>query len=168
MKILLFTLAALAACLCVGVSAASARPPVITHIPAVGPFTFTVHGVCPFDFTDVNSLSNYTEQDYFDTNGNLMKINWEFSAFDQYIGPGGTTLFNSGGGHFHAQMVFDSNGNVSSDYGEGVIERVLLPDGSTFFAAGRADFLAHGSEPIYVPDWGHARNLAGFCAALGA
>lgn len=32
---------------------------------------------------------------------------------------------------FHARIAFDSNGNVVSDYGEGVIERVTLPDGST-------------------------------------
>jgi hypothetical protein len=90
----------------------------------------------------------------------------EFFGSDKYVGPYGATLVNNGG-HFSARLVFDSNGNVISDYGEGVIENVPLPDGSTFFAAGRVDFLAH-SGPVYLPDWGGSRNLAGFCAALGA
>jgi hypothetical protein len=165
MRTTLCTLAAFAVLALVAVSTASASPPVITRIPALGPFTSTVHGVCPFDFTDNNYLTNYTEIDFFDNNGNLTAANFEFFGSDKYVGPTGTTLFNNGG-HFHVRIVFDSNGNVISDYGEGVIENVPLPDGSTFFAAGRADFLAHASQPIYLPDWGGSRNLAGFCAAL--
>jgi hypothetical protein len=171
MKTRQLTIAAAAALLAaltvlVAAPAASANPPVITRTPTMGPFTFTVNGVCPFEFTDNNYITDWTEIDYFDNNGNLTVINFDFFSSDTYVGPTGTTLVNSGV-HFHARMVFDSNGNVISDYGEGVIERVALPDGSTFFAAGRADFLAHGSQPIYLPDWGGSRNLAGFCAALG-
>jgi hypothetical protein len=167
MRTTVCVLAAFAALAVVGVTGASASAPVVTRIPALPPTTSTVHGVCSFDFTDINTVTNWTETDFFDTNGTLTAINFEFFSADKYVGPHGATLANKGG-HFHARMVFDSSGNVVSDYGEGVIENVPLPDGSTFFAAGRADFLAHGNQPIFLPDWGGSRNLTGFCAALGA
>jgi len=166
MKAPFCTLAAFAVLAVVGVSTASAKPPVTTRIPTMT-FTSTVTGICPFTFTDINTVTNWTETDFFDSRSNLTAINFEFFSSDKYVGPSGATLVNNGG-HFHARMVFDTNGNMVSDYGEGIIESVPLPDGTTFFAAGRADFLAHGSQPIYLPDWGGSRNLAGFCAALGA
>jgi hypothetical protein len=167
MKATLCTLATLAVLAIVGVSAASASPPVITHIP--GPSASppnTVTGVCSFQFTDYPTVTNYTEIDFYN-NGNLTGANIDFFGSDTYVGPNGATLVNNGG-HFAVRILLDSNGNIISDYGNGVIENVPLPDGSTFFAAGRADFVAHGLMPIYLPDWGHSRNLAGFCAALGA
>lgn len=42
-------------------------------------------------------------------------------------------------------------GNITQQYGEGVIEKVLLPDGSFFISAGRFDFVADGSPSSPSP-----------------
>jgi hypothetical protein len=44
--------------------------------------------------------------------------------------------------------------------------RSLLPDGSTFFSAGRVDMLASGLSFVTVPDVGTTRGGDAFCAAL--
>jgi hypothetical protein len=48
----------------------------------------------------------------------------------------------------------------------GVLEKVRLPDGSMFIAAGRVDVLATDVEIIIEPDSGVLRNQEAFCAAL--
>jgi hypothetical protein len=68
---------------------------------------------------------------------------------------------------FNLQAFFDSSGNITEEYADGVIERVPLPDGSVFQSAGRVDFGAEGFPSFAVlPDSGSARNLDGFCTAL--
>jgi hypothetical protein len=53
----------------------------------------------------------------------------------------------------------------------GGVERVLLPDGTLFWSAGRFDWLAHfGDNPeltfTLTPDHGRSGNVDAFCAAL--
>jgi hypothetical protein len=66
------------------------------------------------------------------------------------------------------EVLFDSSGNVTHVYAEGVVERVLLPNGSLFLTAGRTDFINHPGEGfVVVPDVGTpGGDVAGFCAAL--
>jgi hypothetical protein len=56
-----------------------------------------------------------------------------------------------------------NNGGVWTCAAEGVLEKVPLPDGSIFIAAGRVNpFMGFAMEPTH----GAFKNLAGFCAAL--
>src|SRR5690349_12692519 len=65
------------------------------------------------------------------------------------------------------QLTTDAQGNPVRFAGEGIVERVPLPDGQ-FFTAGRVDFLNHldRPDPIVNPDFGHVDNVAELCAAL--
>lgn len=68
---------------------------------------------------------------------------------------------------FNTEVLFDSQGNVTHVYASGLVERILLPGGSLFLSAGRADFAAHPGESFLLsPDVGAKGNIAGFCAAL--
>jgi hypothetical protein len=53
---------------------------------------------------------------------------------------------------------------MTHEVASGVVEKVPLPDGSTFLAAGRINPLP--PFLFFEPDHGAFKNLAGFCAAL--
>ena len=59
-----------------------------------------------------------------------------------------------------------SNFEVVSAVVVGVIEKVRLPDGSTFMGAGWTDLLTSTTDIIVVPDHGVAKGQDAFCAAL--
>jgi len=61
---------------------------------------------------------------------------------------------------------FNSDGNNTDVFTDGVLERVRLPDGGLFISAGRVDFTGNGPDFTVTPDNGATVNLAGFCAAL--
>jgi hypothetical protein len=68
---------------------------------------------------------------------------------------------------FDIRILFDSSGAIAHMVFAGVVERVVLPDGSLFLAAGLVDFAAHGfPEALIAPDRGTSGNVDGFCAAL--
>jgi hypothetical protein len=92
------------------------------------------------------ATANVTEQDSFSANGKqLTGLPYTFNLY----------------------ALFDSSGNITQLYADGVVERVPLPDGSVFQSAGQVNFGAQGFPDFSVtPDAGTARNLAGFCAAL--
>jgi len=63
--------------------------------------------------------------------------------------------------------VWDAQGNATQWYSTGGAMFVPLPGGSSFFSAGRTDFLQHADDDyVAVPDAGTARNLPQVCAAL--
>jgi hypothetical protein len=59
-----------------------------------------------------------------------------------------------------------ADGDLVKAHASGVLEKVRLPDGSTFMAAGRVDFLAATADFIVEPDSGVSKNLDAFCDAL--
>jgi hypothetical protein len=143
---------------------AGAAVPTVTPIHRTSSFPVTDLCSFPVDFTAVQNGSERTlsthhgtvtrlvihtvEQDTFTANGHTLA---------------GTPFVNE------THVTLDSNGDVVHAYEMGVIERVPLPDGTTFHSAGRVDFLAHPDASILVvPDVGHAGNLAGLCDALSA
>jgi hypothetical protein len=69
---------------------------------------------------------------------------------------------------FHFSGLVDAQGNIVRSTTSGVLVKVPLPDGSTFFAAGRVDQLGSGSTFVTAPDVGTSRGRDAFCAALGA
>ncbi len=66
--------------------------------------------------------------------------------------------------HFTGEQ--DLQGNIVKQTTAGILEKVPLPDGSTFFSAGRVDNLASDLSFVVVPDVGTSRGLDAFCTAL--
>jgi hypothetical protein len=65
------------------------------------------------------------------------------------------------------RVLFDSSGYITNEIADGLVERVVLPDGSLFLSAGRADFIDHpGVIFLLTPDHGTPADVAAFCAAL--
>ena len=68
---------------------------------------------------------------------------------------------------FNLTFRVDSNGDVTSAVATGLVEKIVLPDGSLFVSAGWVDFEDHpGVGFLLSPDRGNPGNVAGFCAAL--
>jgi hypothetical protein len=91
--------------------------------------------------------AHITEQDVFSANGNTL------TSFAYQFG---------------VKLTFDSDGNPTVGYQTGTIIRVPLPNGETYMAAGRAEFLDLTTDFVTVPTNGVSRNLDDFCAAMSA
>jgi hypothetical protein len=157
--------AALAASL-VGVtlcaSAARADRPVISHYPVSG--SVVVTDLCSFPITVVESI-DVTETDFVNSSGAITRLLAHVVEQDTFSANGKTLIGEPYTTNLDVR--FDSSGNVTQAYFEGVIEKVPLPDGSLFITSGRVDFVARGNPPfVLTPDVGATVNLAGFCAAL--
>jgi hypothetical protein len=160
----LFTLAVVVAVVGMGVfaSAAAADQPVVSYFPAT--FTATLTDACSFPI-DVESTAQLKETDFVDQSGATTRILFQGTEQDTFSANGNTLV----GVPFHLDVafVFDSSGNVTHIFGQGITEIVRLPDGSLFLAAGRVDFVAHGNPAfLLTPDVGTTVNLTEFCAAL--
>lgn len=143
-------------------STAAADRPVVSHFTSLA--TATLTDACSFPVT-VDSTADLTETDFVDQSGAITRISFHGIEQDTFSANGNTLV----GEPFHLDVVvlFDSSGNVTHVYGQGITEVVQLPDGSLFIAAGRVDFVAHGSPAfLLTPDVGATVNLDGFCAAL--
>ena len=126
-----------------------------------GPFDLVTTDICPFPVADhgyqegtlsIRDTAKGTlfsvsarEQDTFSANGVSLTSNW-------YA--------------YHFEGLVDAHGDVVRQTTSGVLVNVPLPDGSTFFSAGRVDMLASGSSFVTVPDVGTSRGKDAFCAAL--
>jgi hypothetical protein len=130
--------------------------------------TLTVGG----DITDVCSFTvhndaaiSFTEIDFLDKSGALTRIFSHSLEQDTFTANGKTLV--SIPYTFNMEVLFDSSGNVTHVFADGVLAKIPLPDGSLFVSAGRVDFTAHpGAIFILSPDKGNPGNVAGFCAAL--
>ena len=148
--------------LAVFVPTAAADQPVIVH--KTSSLTSVLTGACPFSIT-VNSTMTETDRFFSDQNGVLIRASANVDEQDSFSANGKSLAGDPY--TVNLQAFFDSNGNITEEYGNGVIERVSLPDGSVFQSTGRVDFGAHGFPSfVVVSDWGSARNVDGFCAAL--
>lgn len=126
--------------------------------------TNVLTGACSFPIT-VDSTGSVVLTEFFDDSGVLTRASAHLKEQDTFTANGksltGLPYANE------VEATFDSSGNITQQYGEGVIEKVLLPDGSFFLSAGRFSFGAGNStEFTLTPDTGATVNLAGFCAAL--
>jgi len=143
---------------------ASAAPPTIQHFTIFGGPS-TISGVCADDFT-ASSVIPVTENDYFGSNGNVVRISIHATETDTFVGPGGS--LTSYPYQYEVELTFDSAGNLVSAFANGQTLKVRLPDGSLFESAGRVDFLRQNTPFLFGPLFGHTGNLAAFCSALGA
>jgi hypothetical protein len=145
------------------VSTTVAAPPVKEDFSNVM-FDSVLSGVCPFD-VNVESVVNGFEIDYFDKAGNITKAQIHQVEQDTFTANGKTLT----GLPFTFNLTFqiDSNGEVTSSVATGLVEKIVLPDGSLFVSAGWLNFSDHpGVNFLISPDRGAPGNVAGFCAAL--
>lgn len=124
--------------------------------------TATLTGVCAFD-VDVSYRNYGVESDSYDRNGAFVMA--VINQFEQdTFSHDGTTLvgepYRSNG-----LIRVDGAGDPILSFVGGQVEIVPLPDGTTFFMAGRIDFLG-GTTYIFQPTHGLGGDLAAFCAAL--
>jgi hypothetical protein len=149
-RLLGLTIVALIVCSGVFASTAAADKPIVSTTTATSSTVLT--DVCSFPITLDSSatvtriVAHIVEQDVFSANGkSLTGVPFTFNI----------------------DVLFDSSGNVTHVFANGVVEKVPLPGGGLFITAGRVDFVAHGSPPFLIfPDVGATVNLEGFCAAL--
>ena len=152
----------------VGFSMAIMAPAIMASAPTKSEFTFPstdpLTGVCPFEVT-VDSTVNLTLLDFVDSSGVITRENGHVVEQNTFSANGKslTSLPHT----FAFVATLDSTGAFTHFFEQGVLARVPLPDGSLFLAAGRVDFVPHGSPSfLFTPDSGTSGNVAGFCAAL--
>jgi len=125
--------------------------------------TYVLEDACSFPI-EVTYNVTYMAQQYPDKGG-AVRIHYHMVEQDTF-----STSANSLTGSpftFNVHFVFDSNGALIRQDAQGVQQKVPLPDGSLFIAAGRINWLAHPGVPyVLLPDNGATVNLDGFCAAL--
>jgi hypothetical protein len=140
---------------------AAAGQPTIVHKTSSQVNVLT--NACSFPIT-VDSAMTETDRFFSDQSGALTMANANVTEQDTFTANGKSL---TGVPYTYSiEAYFDSSGNVTAVYADGVIERVPLPDGSVFRSAGRVDFIAQGSNFSVTPSFGGSTNLAGFCAAL--
>lgn len=151
------------------VSGAQAAGPTRTHIDtSADPTVTTVTDLCAFPVT-ISSVQVGTLTDFTDASG-AGDLIFTGSETDTFIGPTGdqahTLVGNTFRGSVHATL--DAQGNVTRLFGAGESEVIPLNNGSTFFAAGRINFLNHPPDQVVVvvPDVGTSRNLDELCREL--
>jgi hypothetical protein len=159
-------------CLTALVSAGAVALAIAPAAPASQPITsYPIHhvsavltDVCPFPVI-VDGLSPGTERDFFDESGTLTRIEVHATEQDTFSANGKSLTGEPY--TFNIRILFESNGAIAHAVFHGVVEKVVLPDGSLFLAAGLVDFAAHGfPEALIAPDKGTSGNVEGFCAAL--
>ena len=145
---------------------AMADGPVRTVVPpAPSPLNpIIVSDLCSFPVT-LDAIQGYTLLDFTDATGAGKQI-YHVTETDTFTGPTGVSL--TGVTYvYDLRAIWDAQGNALQVVGTGISVRVPLRNGSTFFAAGRIDFLKHQDDDfVAVPDHGTSRNLAEFCAEL--
>jgi hypothetical protein len=140
--------------------AAAAEP---TKYPIAFTFSAVIPDVCPFS-VNIDGVVSGTGIDHFDKSGALIRT-FNHSVEQDTFTANGKTLVGIPY-DVNVEMLFDSGGQVTEFYASGGFERILLPDGSLFVSAGRAEFVHHGAFFLLSPDKGNPGNIAGFCAAL--
>jgi hypothetical protein len=68
---------------------------------------------------------------------------------------------------FNVEVDFDSSGNLTHIWTDGIVEKIPLPDGTLFIGAGRFDQLAHPGATFFITaDKGNPGKIAALTAAL--
>ncbi len=125
--------------------------------------TYTLNDACSFPI-EVTYNVTYMAQQYADRGG-AVRIHYHMIEQDTFSTP--ATSLTGSPFTFNVQFVFDSHGDLVRQDAQGVQQKVPLPDGGLFIAAGRINWLAHPGVPyVLLPDNGATVNLDGFCAAL--
>lgn len=139
--------------------ASAARP---SKEPLEEAITSTVTSLCDFPIAVTSVISGTLTIFFGSTEGND-RVVFHSTGQDTFTA-NGTTLV---GEPYTAKTTLQfSNFELVAFHVVGVLEKVRLPDGSTFMGAGRIDVLTSTADFIVVPDQGVSRSQAAFCAAL--
>jgi hypothetical protein len=133
---------------------ALATPPVMEAFSASG--VVGDIGVCSFP-VQLSFSETVARTSFFDESGNLVRRHALITEQDTFSSNGKTL---TGEPYTTSVETYFENGAIVSRQLEGLIERVLLPDGGVFVIAGQA------SEFGFVVDHGTNGDVSGFCAAL--
>jgi hypothetical protein len=141
---------------------ALAQKPVKSEFP--WQFSGSRSDICGFEVQYVGN-ANITEIDFFDRDGSLNRMELHIAEQDTFTANGKQLVSMPFAYNFTALVA--SDGSWTQVHTEGVSEKIWLPDGRLFAAAGRIDWVANGFPAfILSPDSGNPGNVAGFCAAL--
>ncbi len=111
-----------------------------------------------------DALVSGIELDHFDQNGALVRVYIHQSEQDTFTANGKTLV--SLPYTYNLEILFDEEENITHVWGDGLVVKIPLPDGSLFVTAGRSDSWARNAPIILVPDKGSQGNLEAFCDAL--
>ena len=157
-----FTLFLVTATLGISATTVLADQPVMYKI---GPLTedSVLLNTCEFPVS-ISVTFTITGTDFVDKNGIVKMTHWHFDAQDTFTANGKTLI---GVPYtYNVEVYWDSDGNATSWYVNGVIEKVPLPDKTLFNPAGRSNITENPFEISISPDKGTSGNVDGFCAAL--
>jgi hypothetical protein len=161
---LMFSLAVLTASVVAAICASAASANSADHFSfGPGSGSETISGFCPFDLT-LNFTFSGSGTAFFDQSGNLIMEQDNLTEQDTFSANGKSLTgmpYTT-----NTTFTFDSSGNLTGATGNGVLEKVPLPDGSLFIGAGTVNLLSVTSNFVFAPDHGAFQNMAGFCAAL--
>ena len=129
-----------------------------------GPFTEEgeISGVCSFPVS-LSSTATLSGIDFVDKSGVITRTHWHFVAQDTLTANGKTLVGIPY--TYNITVLWDSFGNPTGWYLNGVFEKIPLPDKGLYNPAGRSD-LTENIDFTLSPDNGTSGNVAGFCAAL--
>jgi hypothetical protein len=145
------------------VPCAYATPPQRDHY-VVGPADgadFAAGELCAFPVHLYFLVFEFKETLHFDNDGTLRMVHDQCVEQDAFSANGKTLIGELY--RFTFSGYFDDEGNFTYGVGEGVLEKVRLPDGSWFIGAGRTDTF---SGFTFFPNHGTQPNIDAFCAAL--
>ncbi len=151
-----------AACtlLCLSAPGAGAAQPVKQYFQETDVGTDT--SICGFPIQFSSQGTGFFT--YFsDPAGDVVRVQAHSTGQDTFSANGVTLV---GSPYRTLGTVVLSDGQLVEFHASGVLEKVRLPDGSTFLAAGRVDVLAAHATFIVDPDSGVVKNKDAFCAAL--
>lgn len=157
-------LAAVLACL---IASAAFATPAAADAPTVNQhadnYTVTVTNLCAFPVR-FDVVSDVTETNFFNRGGELIRQKLHIAEQDTLTANGKTAV----GLPFTVNVELQfSGGNITRLVGSGVAEKIRLPDGTLFIAAGQLNFLSHpGVMFLITPDNGNPGNIPALCAAL--
>lgn len=150
--------------LAVGAPTVSAYP--AYHDSFEGTYDFSTPDICPFDVT-VHATISARYSLFFNSTGDYLVKIVELDTQQDVFTANGKTLVGEPY-RYVGFTVFDAEENVTSQHFMGGLERVMLPDGTMFWSAGRFSFLDHPGNVGFTitPDNGHSGNVEAFCDAL--
>jgi hypothetical protein len=124
--------------------------------------SINIDGICAFPI-QFDYVATGTVTAFFDDSGLLVARERHVVETDTLSANGKTAVGTAYRGNIRA--TYDSAGNTLSLYASGQVEKLTLPDGSSFFSVGRVDFLDDGN-PAFTPNVGRSGDIAALCAAL--
>jgi hypothetical protein len=155
--------AAVLAAVAVFAQPAAAVPPTRTDFAGAGNFPLAAGTLCSFSI-DVNYTQEGTTTTFYDDGGAMSRRISHGTEQDTFSANGQTLV----GDRYELTFISEfENGVLVAYHGDGILERVHLPDGGIFIVAGRVDVLSAGGGFIVSVDSGNSgNNLAAFCDAL--